>query len=263
MKIENVSKTFKGGRKALDQVSFEIHKGECVALIGMSGSGKSTLLRCIAGLDTTDSNESKISVFGKTVQKNGKLASNIRHVRSHHGFVFQHFNLVERLPLITNVMMGGLSRISWYRSMFGIFTKAEIEKAKEALAEVGLSEFAWQRAGSLSGGQQQRGAIAKALMQDVDVLFADEPIASLDPASAREVIDLLKRLNAEKNITILVSLHQIDFAFRVCPRALVMREGKLIYDGDSKILTQKELDGFYKKDQKYETNTDECVKNIA
>lgn len=244
--VTNVSKSFTGDGKALDNVSFHLKAGEMVALIGHSGSGKSTLLRCLSGLISIDGQDGHIMVLGCTVQKNGRISKSIRTIRQNVGFVFQQHNLVERLPLIINVLAGLLGKISNTRTTLGIFMPKEFARAKECLAHVNLLNYAWKRTGNLSGGQQQRGAIARALIQDAKIILADEPIASLDPVAAEEVMVLLRNINKTQNITILVSLHQIDFALRFCDRAIVLHQGKITYDGPKTGLTALQTDGFYK-----------------
>jgi phosphonate transport system ATP-binding protein len=217
-----------------------------VALIGPSGSGKSTLLRHISGLVAGDNHaDSRITVLGDVVQENGRVESNIRHIRSGVGFIFQQFNLVGRLSLLTNILTGMLSRIPSWRSLIGFFLMREKMAAMEALDRVGMAEYADQRASTLSGGQQQRGAIARALLQQARVILADEPIASLDPRSANLVMEALQRLNEEDGITVVVSLHQIDFAFRFCPRSVAMKDGKVVYDGPTENVTQELLEMVY------------------
>ena len=192
IRINTLSKTFNSGRKALQGVDIHIASGEMVALIGASGSGKSTLLRHIAGLMASNNDsQGSIEIHGKSVQKNGKIASNIRSVRSGIGFVFQQFNLVGRLPVITNVLAGTLHKVPIWRSLIRWFTAEEKAKGIEALRRVGIAECWGQRASTLSGGQQQRAAIARAMVQGAKVILADEPIASLDPESSRKVMDIL------------------------------------------------------------------------
>lgn len=248
--VSNLSKSFMADRKALDGVSLTIAPGEMVALIGASGSGKSTLLRHIAGLvagsrPLAPEEPAVVSVLGKVVQKNGRIAGSIRSVRADLGFVFQQFNLVSRLTVLTNVMLGFLGRIPAWRGCLGLFTHAEKQKAMEALNAVGIAPYALQRASTLSGGQQQRAAIARALVQQAQVLLADEPIASLDPASSTRVMDTLAQINRDRGITVLVSLHQVDYAIKYCPRTVAMRDGKVVYDGPSSALTPDFLRELY------------------
>jgi phosphonate transport system ATP-binding protein len=205
-----------------------------VALIGPSGSGKSTLLRAIAGLLTADPGSGPIEVGSRMVQQGGRLAKDIRATRAGIGMVFQQFNLTERLPVITNVMVGMISRIPAWRVVTGTFTQAERLAALQALDRVGILEQAWQRSGTMSGGQQQRAAIARALVQRPGLILGDEPIASLDPGSCRMVMELSARLNREDGATVVVSLHQIDWAVRFCKRVVALRSGQVVYDGPAK-----------------------------
>jgi phosphonate transport system ATP-binding protein len=217
--VDKLCKSFGSKIKALDNVSLKVQPGEMVALIGASGSGKSTLLRHLAGLVVADSNPGSctVEVLSRTVQCAGRLKSDIRAQRADIGFVFQQFNLVSRLPVITNVLAGNLARVPLYRSIIRHFTKEEKRRAVEALDRVGIAGWAHQRASTLSGGQQQRAAIARALVQDAKIILADEPIASLDPESSRRVMATLARINKEDGITVLVSLHQVDYAVHFCP----------------------------------------------
>lgn len=228
---------------ALDKVSLQITEGEMVALIGASGSGKSTLLRHLPGFLTADSGE--IDVLDQTVQAGGKLMPSFSQVRSRIGFVFQQFNLVNRLPVITNVLIGQLHQTPWWRSLFMRFTLAQRQKALEALASVGIEQTAWQRASTLSGGQQQRAALARCLVQGARLILADEPIASLDPESSRKVMELLKDMNEQHKCTVLVSLHQVEFAVRYCPRTIALNAGRVVFDGPSSALTPAMLAALY------------------
>ena len=241
--VEKLSKRF-GKKQALSGVDLEIAAGEMVALIGASGSGKSTLMRHIAGLERGEAG-SIVRILGEIQQKDGRYGPNMRALRGRIGVIFQQFNLVARLPVITNVLVGILGRISKWRGTFGIFTKAEKEAAIESLARVGIPEVAWQRASTLSGGQQQRAAIARTLMQRSQILLADEPIASLDPASARRVMDVLADINRTEGMTILVSLHQVEYARVYCERTIALRDGKVVYDGPSDALSDSFLTELY------------------
>jgi phosphonate transport system ATP-binding protein len=216
-----------------------------VALIGASGSGKSTLLKHLSGLHISDETNSYIRVLGKTVQLNGDINTKIRRIRADIGFIFQQFNLVGRLTLITNVMAGMLARIPMWRSLLGWFTHREKEMAMHALAQVGMADYAIQRSSTLSGGQQQRAAIARAMVQKAKIIFADEPIASLDPESSRKVMRSLRHINKEKAITVLVSLHQVDFAMQFCERCIGLRDGKVVYDGPTAGLSTELLRELY------------------
>ncbi len=245
--VKGVTKVFPGGRRALDGVTLNLQPGEMVALIGASGSGKSTLIRHVAGLLRADSGDDggEIEVLGQTVQKRGRVARDIRSVRSRVGVIFQQFNLVPRLNVITNVLVGRLGRMPSWRGALMQFSDAEKRAAMEALDRVGIAETAMQRAATLSGGQQQRAAIARCMVQGAEVILADEPIASLDPASARRVMEVLSDLNTEHGITVLVSLHQVEYARRFCARTIAMRDGRIVFDGPSRQLTLAFLRDIY------------------
>ena len=240
----DVSKTF-GARKALNSVTVEVAAGEMVALIGPSGSGKSTLLRSITGLQTIDSGKGTISVFGEVVQKNGRTTGATRAARQKLGMIFQQFNLVGRLTLFSNVMLGTLGRIPGWKGLLGLWPSDDKQRAMAALHRVGVSDYAAQRANTLSGGQQQRGAIARAMVQGARAILADEPVASLDPVSARKVMELLVELNRRDGFGVIVTLHQVDYAIRYCNRVIALKAGQVVYDGPSTGLDTKQLIDIY------------------
>ncbi len=246
IRTRQLSKTFSSGRQALQNIDINIHSGEMVALIGASGSGKSTLLRHLAGLMAADQTSAgEITIHGRTVQKNGRIAHDIRGIRAGIGFVFQQFNLVGRLPVIVNVLVGTLHRVPLWRSLMRRFTPAEVARGLAALQRVGIADCCNQRASTLSGGQQQRAAIARALVQGAKVILADEPIASLDPESSRKVMDILQRVNQEDGCTVVVSLHQVNVAMKYCPRTIALNQGRVVYDGPSTALTPELLRSLY------------------
>ncbi|HET7728493.1 MAG TPA: phosphonate ABC transporter ATP-binding protein [Usitatibacter sp.] len=245
LSIRNLSRSFGAPRPALDNVSLELAPGEMVALIGASGSGKSTLLRHVAGFIPADRGSGEVRVGEQVMQSQGRIARDIRAQRAQVGFVFQQFNLVGRLSVMTNVLAGLLTRVPWWRSLAMRFTAEEKAEAWQALRSVGIESIAWQRASTLSGGQQQRVAIARALVQHARLILADEPIASLDPESARNVMEILARVNKERGITVLVSLHQVQFARRFCERTVALRLGEVVYDGPSADLTAPLLRTLY------------------
>lgn len=242
VEVANLTKSFKG-RTALQQVSCKIHAGEMVALVGASGSGKSTLLRTLNGLHSA--NAGSIKLFGSTLQSDGRLHSKVRALRSQVGFIFQQFNLVSRLTALENVLIGSLSNVSLVRSAFHWFTPAEKQQALSALERVGILEHAYKRASLLSGGQQQRVAIARCLMQGAKIILADEPIASLDPESARKVMELLTSLNQDSGITVITSLHQIQMVRRFYDRTVALLDGAVVFDGKTLELTNEKLNGIY------------------
>jgi phosphonate transport system ATP-binding protein len=245
IRIERLSKTFRNGRKALDSVDLRVQEGEMVALIGASGSGKSTLLRHIAGFTASDPAPSHITLLGRPIQQNGKIVREVRSIRRDVAFVFQQFNLVGRLSVLTNVLIGALSRVSLWRRLTGHFPREERSLALDSLTSMGIGEHANERASNLSGGQQQRAALARALVQRARIVLADEPIASLDPESARRVMELMQSLNREHKLTVIVSLHQIDIAMKYCARTVALRDGRVVFDGASERLTPAVLHELY------------------
>src|ERR1700742_3241640 len=245
IRIERSTKTFNNGRKALDEIDLRVEQGEMVALIGASGSGKSTLLRHIAGFAVSDAQPSQIEILGRPIQQNGRLVREVRRIRRDIGFVFQQFNLVNRLSVEANVLIGALARLPFWRRITGRFPRSERALSLAALGEVGIAEHAHERAATLSGGQQQRAALARALVQRARIVLADEPIASLDPESSRRVMDMLRTLNEDHGLTVVVSLHQIDVAMKYCARTIALRDGRVVYDGPSARLTAALLRELY------------------
>ncbi|XUO82618.1 phosphonate ABC transporter ATP-binding protein [Halomonas sp. KM007] len=253
--VEGIDKTY-GTHKALRHIEFTINKGEIVTLIGPSGSGKSTLLRHLIGLTKADRQSTgKIEVLGHVLQRQGHLVAQGRDYRRRSGYIFQQFNLVGRLSVMTNVLIGHLGAMPRWRSLAGRFTKKEQKLALKAMERVGIESLANQRANTLSGGQMQRVAIARALVQDAEVIFADEPIASLDPRSAREVMEILQRINHEDGRTVVITLHQVDVARCYCRRAIALKEGGLYYDGPIEGLTDILLQGLYENSGLDEINS--------
>jgi phosphonate transport system ATP-binding protein len=244
--VDGLRKTFGKACCALRDVKLSVRAGEMVALLGASGSGKSTLLRHLSGLHRADAgSKSRILLFGRELQHGGILTKDVRALRAQVASIFQQFNLVDRLPVMSNVMAGALHRLPLWRPMLARFPKAEHQRAYAALARGGIADCAWQRASTLSGGQQQRAAISRALVQGAKIILADEPIASLDPESSRRVMELLAELNRELGVTVLVSLHQVDYAFAFCPRTIALRAGQVVYDGPTHELSTARLRELY------------------
>jgi len=225
--IENLTKVYDNGFKALDNVSFEVPDGQFVALIGLSGSGKSTLLRCINRL--IEPTEGRIIWNGQDITRISD--EEIRFLRRRIGMIFQQFNLVKRSKVITNVMSGRLGYTNPLFSLVNFFPSAEEQRALANLERVGIGSQAYKRASDLSGGQQQRVAIARALMQDPELMLADEPVASLDPATSHGVMKYLEDLNEEDGLTILCSLHFLSLARTYADRVIALKDGKLEFDG--------------------------------
>ncbi|MGH6955868.1 MAG: phosphonate ABC transporter ATP-binding protein [Caulobacteraceae bacterium] len=244
IRVSGLSKTY-GRRRVLDGVDLVVRRGEMVALVGPSGAGKSTLLRAIGGLVAGDADGGSVEAFGIAVQSRGKASDKVRQARLRLGFVFQQFNLVGRLSLYANAALGALGRIGFWRGLVGAWPRETREAAMAALQRVGVAEWAGQRASAVSGGQQQRAAIARALVQKAEAILADEPVASLDPVSARRAMELLEELNAEAGLTVVVSLHQVEYAKRYCRRAVALKDGKIVYDGPSEGLDRARLTDIY------------------
>jgi phosphonate transport system ATP-binding protein len=245
IEIKQLSKNY-GDRTVLDNIDLRVEQSEMVALIGASGSGKSTLLRHIPGF--VKGSSGSVEVLGQVTQINGRVMPGIRKFRSQIGFVFQQFNLVGRLPVITNVLMGTLSRTPLLRTLFMKFDESERQRALEALVSVGIEQTAWQRASTLSGGQQQRAALARCVVQGSKVVLADEPIASLDPEASRKVMEHLALMNKKLGCCVLVSLHQVDYALKYCARTVALHHGRVVYDGPSTALTPELLARLYGSD---------------
>jgi phosphonate transport system ATP-binding protein len=216
-----------------------------IALIGPSGSGKSTLLRALTGLTLLDKGPGRIVAFGDVVQADGKVSDKIRQVRRRIGFIFQQFNLVRRLTLFQNVVMGSLGRMGRVSGTLGLWPAETKLAAMTALARVGVADHAGQRAATLSGGQQQRGAIARALVQRAKIVLADEPVASLDPVAARKVMDALRDLNKTDGLTVIITLHHVEHAIRYCDRVVALSAGKIVYDGPPSGLNRSQLIDIY------------------
>lgn len=238
IEFSQVRKVFDDRTVALVEVSATINQGEFVVLLGPSGSGKTTLLRSINGLVTLTSGN--IAVDGVPV-----AGKNLKKIRSTTGMIFQQFNLVGNLSVINNVLTGCLATHDKWYSILYLFPKALRIRALEVLDRVGLLDRAYQRADTLSGGQQQRVGIARALMQKPTVLLADEPIASLDPMIACSILSLLEQICNEDNITVVCSLHQVDFALQFAKRIIGLSEGQIVVDDKTENLTANYLRKIY------------------
>ena len=227
LEIKNLTKTYEGGVLALDKVSFQVEPGEFLAIIGLSGSGKSTLLRCINRLVEPTSGQ----VIWNGIDVTAANQSELRLIRRKIGMVFQHFNLVSRSPVITNVLAGRLGYVNPAMSLLNRFPDSDIKAAHRQLERVGIANQAYKRADELSGGQQQRVGIARAMIQNPQMVLADEPVASLDPVLAHSIMQYLEKINKEDGVTVLCSLHFLDLVHRYADRAIALNEGKLMFDG--------------------------------
>ena len=241
LRIQNLTKIYDGGVLALDNVSFDVPQGQFTAIIGLSGSGKSTLLRCINRLVEPTSGEVLWNDTNITLANDNEL----RLIRRKIGMVFQHFNLVNRSSVLTNVLSGRLGYVNPAMSLFNRFPKSDTENAFRQLERVGIADKAHSRADELSGGQQQRVGIARAMMQDPDIILADEPVASLDPVLAHSIMQHLEKINKEEGVTILCSLHFLDLVHRYADRVVALNEGKLMFDGKPEEIDDKKFKDIY------------------
>lgn len=256
LSIHQVTKQYPDGTQAVKGVSFDINPGEGTILLGSNGSGKTTLLRCMNGLETATSGQIYVDDIDVVAAKKHKNHRKIKRVRQQVGMVFQKFELIGNLGVLQNVLFGSLGRIRKPWEMFtSTATKQERDRAMECLDRVGLSDYAGQRARSLSGGQQQRVGIARMLLQEPQIVLADEPIASLDPKSAREVMNLLWEIVRERNLTVVCALHQLAIAQEYGDRLIGMRHGNLVMDSAEKSVSTEELNHLYDDDEEEEEAT--------
>ena len=241
--LTGVSKRFPNGTLALDNVSLEVPKGQLLSLIGLSGSGKSTLMRHLNGLHKPTSGS--VRVLGTEVSS----ASNreLRAVRRNVGFVFQQFGLVGRATCLENVLSGALGRLGGPRYGVWSYPKQLRREAFDHLDRVGLAPQAYQRADTLSGGQMQRVAIARTIMQQPEILLADEPVASLDPESSAQVLELMLQVATEEKMTIIVTLHQVELAMGWAHRIVGLRDGRVVLDRDATGLSQADVMDVYRR----------------
>ncbi len=233
LELKNLQKTYGKGTKALRGVDLTFHKGEFVVIVGPSGAGKSTLIRCINKM--VEPTLGSVVFNGEPIEKLTGKALRMR--RSKIGMIFQHYNLVGRVNVIKNVLYGRLGKTPFWKSLIGAYDRSDKIEAYALLKKVGLEEQIYKRADELSGGQMQRVGICRALIQQPDLLLADEPIASLDPKSAEIVMDQLKEITSERQLTCLVNLHQVDFAKKYATRIIGVKDGLVVFDG-----TPEELD---------------------
>jgi phosphonate transport system ATP-binding protein len=241
LQIKNLTKIYEGGVLALNNVSFEVPKGQFLVVIGLSGSGKSTLLRCINRLVEPTSGQILWNGSDVTAASQEEL----RRIRRKIGMVFQHFNLVHRSSVLTNVLSGRLGYVNPAWSLINRFPKTDVEKAMAQLERVGIADKANQRADELSGGQQQRVGIARAMIQDPHIILADEPVASLDPVLAHSIMQYLEKINQEDGVTILCSLHFLDLVHRYADRVIALNEGNLVFDGLPKEIDDQRFKDIY------------------
>ena len=241
LKFDNVSKHYPNGVHALKGVSFTVREGEFVSVIGPSGSGKSTLLRAINRL---------IPISGGTVWLDGQAVSaqrgkGLRQLRRKVGMIFQNYNLVYSLSVLQNVLHGRLGYMNGLKGVFGLYSEEDKQEGLDLLEELGLADFAYNRASDLSGGQKQRVGIARAIIQGPKLLLCDEPIASLDPSSAKTIMDLLRDMTQRRNIACIVNLHQLDVALKYSTRIIGLSKGEIVFDGPPEQLNDATIERIY------------------
>lgn len=239
--FDHVSKVYQNGCKGLDDVSLSIEQGEFVGIIGLSGAGKSTLIRSINRMHEITAGE--LTVDGIDVHSlKGKA---LRQFRRRIGMIFQSFNLVTRTTVIKNVLTSFVPDLPFWRMLFGIFPKEAKITALEALEKVGILDKAYTRVDQLSGGQQQRVALARTLAQNPSIILADEPVAALDPVTAKQVMDDFKKINEDMNITVLINIHHVELALQYASRIIGIKAGRIMFDGPVEAVTDSVLDEIY------------------
>jgi len=241
--LTNVTKQF-GNLAALHDVSLRIEPGERVALVGPSGAGKSTLIGLLNGTQQADAGQ--VQLLGRDVTQ--LHPKQLRTVQKRIGTIYQQFHLVDNLAVIHNVNAGQLGHWSLWRALLSLLRPSDTTTVYEALRKVGIPEKLYERTGQLSGGQQQRVALARVLVQNPDVILADEPIASLDPERAREIMDLLSHLAQEMGKTLVVSVHAVEFAYSHCERIIGLRDGRILFDAPANQVTPDQVNSLYRID---------------
>ena len=245
LSIKNVEKKYNNGTNALKNISFDVEKGEFISIIGPSGSGKSTLLRSINKM--IDISQGSILFEDKNIENLKKTEIEI--VRREIGMIFQSYNLVERLTVIENVLHGRLGYKSVIAGILGIYSEEEKKEAFNFLEKVNMTKYAYRKCNELSGGQKQRVGIARAIMQKPKLLLCDEPIASLDPKTAENIMDYLKKIVSELKITCIVNLHQVDIAKKYSDRIIALNKSKKIFDDKTERLTDDMIEFIYKDEE--------------
>ena len=239
--FDNVSKTYPNGVKGLSHINLTINDGEFVSIIGLSGAGKSTLLRSVNRLN--DVTEGEITIDGVSLTKAGK--KELRRIRRRIGMISQQFNLVKRSTVQKNVLSGRLGYYSTWKSILGLFSKEDYERTKDALERVDLQDKLHSRCDELSGGQQQRVSIARTLVQQADIILADEPVASLDPVTTQKIMKDLQNINTTLGKTVIVNIHSVELAHSFSTRIIALKAGEIVFDGAPEELTDERLIAIY------------------
>ena len=244
LEIKALHKTYDGGTHALKGIDLNVKPGEFLILLGLSGSGKSTLLRCLNRLIEPSSGE----IIFDGINVTEIAGKSLRRVRRQIGMIFQQFNLIKNLSTLTNVLSGKLGYVNLFHSLVFTKFKKDVNNAEDNLKRVGLIDFKLKKTRNLSGGQQQRVAIARALMQDPRLILADEPVASLDPATADSVMRYLGELNKNDNITVICSLHFLSLARKYGSRVVALKDGRIVFDGTPREIDEKKFKEIYGED---------------
>ena len=239
--FDNVSKTYPNGVKGLSHINLTINDGEFVSIIGLSGAGKSTLLRSVNRLN--DVTEGEITIDGVSLTKAGK--KELRRIRRRIGMISQQFNLVKRSTVQKNVLSGRLGYYSTWKSILGLFSKEDYERTKDALERVDLQDKLHSRCDELSGGQQQRVSIARTLVQQADIILADEPVASLDPVTTQKIMKDLQNINTTLGKTVIVNIHSVELERSFSTRIIALKAGEIVFDGAPEELTDERLIAIY------------------
>ncbi len=243
LQLENLSKQYvKDEVFALKNINLSIKEGEFISVLGLSGSGKSTFIRCINRLI----NPTEGKVFFEEKEVTSLEGEPLRLYRRNIGMIFQQYNLVPRTDVLTNVLIGRFGNLSVAEILFKKYPKEDIKLAEEALNQVGLSKYTNRQVKTLSGGQQQRVGIARALVQQPKIILGDEPVSSLDPVTAKEVMSLLREINKSKNITMIINLHSVELAKSFSERIIGINTGKIVFDGKPENLDENEINNIYK-----------------
>ncbi|MED3552837.1 phosphonate ABC transporter ATP-binding protein [Cytobacillus praedii] len=241
IKFQNVNKKYDNGYEALKDINLTIEQGEYVAVIGLSGAGKSTLIRCINRMHDISSG----SLMVNDVEVSTLKGKEVRKLRRGIGMIFQSFNLVNRISSLKNVLVSFVPDMSMWRKILGLYTKQQKIEALEALDRMNILDKAFIRVDQLSGGQQQRVALARTLAQKPSIILADEPVASLDPITAKQVMTDFQRINEELNMTIIINIHHVDLALEYATRVVGIRSGEIVYDGPASEVTEQILEHIY------------------
>lgn len=247
LQVDHISKFYEKDKPVLTDINLHVKQGEFISIIGPSGAGKSTFLRCINRM--IDISDGEIHFDGTNMMALNKR--NLRKSRTKIGMIFQHYNLVSRLTVIENVLHGRLGYKSTLQGVLNLFKEEEKQEAFQLLEKLGMAEHAYKRCDQLSGGQKQRVGIARALIQSPKLLLCDEPIASLDPSSSKVIMDHLKEISTEMNITCIVNLHQVDVAKIYSDRIIGLNAGEIVYDGTAEGLQEQEIHKIYGADARH------------